>query len=276
MAMQDRTAISECRACSLVGLSRTVLHYKPTLSVDNETLQQRLVALAGERRRFGYRRLHALLRREGVHANHKRVYRIYRVAGLAVRRRRKREGVAVDREPLQLPNGPNQIWSMDFVFDALASGRRIKCLTIVDDFTKEAVDVVADHSIGGVHLTRILDRAARFRGYPDAIRTDQGPEFTGKALDQWAYLHGVQLKLIQAGKPTQNAYIESFNGKFRDECLNDHWFTSIHHARQLIAEWRRDYNEQRPHSALGYQTPAEVAAQHRSNPINSASPTEIG
>lgn len=159
---------------------------------------------------------------------------------------------------------------MDFVFDALASGRRIKCLTIVDDFTKEAVDVAVDQSIGGLYVTRLLDRAALFRGYPQAIRTDQGPEFTGKALDQWAYTHGVTLMLIQAGKPTQNAYIESFNGKFRDECLNDHWFTSLAHARAVIGDWRRDYNEHRPHSALDYQTPAEVAAQHRQQPSSQA------
>ena len=242
------------------------MHYTPEPKVEDAVLTQRMSELAAERRRFGYRRLHALLRREGVEANHKRIHRLYQAAGLTVRRRRKRHGVAVDREPLLLPNGPNQIWSMDFVFDALASGRRIKCLTIVDDFTKEAVDVAVDQSIGGLYVTRLLDRAALFRGYPQAIRTDQGPEFTGKALDQWAYTHGVTLKLIQAGKPTQNAYIESFNGKFRDECLNDHWFTSLAHARTVISNWRRDYNEHRPHSALAYQTPAEVAAQYRQQP----------
>jgi putative transposase len=268
--MIEKTSISERRACRLVGLSRTVMHYAPEPKVEDAVLTQRMSELAAERRRFGYRRLHALLRREGVEANHKRIHRLYQAAGLAVRRRRKRHGVAVDREPLLLPSGPNQIWSMDFVFDALASGRRIKCLTIVDDFTKEAVDVAVDQSIGGLYVTRLLDRAALFRGYPQAIRTDQGPEFTGKALDQWAYTHGVTLKLIQAGKPTQNAYIESFNGKFRDECLNDHWFTSLAHARAIIGNWRRDYNEHRPHSALAYQTPAEVAAQHRQQPPSPA------
>ena len=152
---------------------------------------------------------------------------------------------------------------MDFVSDVLANGRRIKVLTIVDDFSKEAIDLAVDFGISGHYVTRILDQAARFRGYPKAIRTDQGPEFTGKALDQWACQHGVQLKLIQAGKPTQNAFIESFNGRFRDECLNDHWFTSLPQARILITAWRRDYNQHRPHSALNYQTPAEFAAEHR-------------
>ena len=173
--------------------------------------------------------------------------------------------MAVERQALELPSSPNQVWSMDFVSDALANGRRIKVLTIVDDFSKEAIDLAIDFGISGHYVTRVLDQAARFRGYPKAIRTDQGPEFTGKALDQWAYQHGVQLKLIQAGKPTQNAFIESFNGRFRDECLNDHWFTSLPQARILIAAWRRDYNQHRPHSSLDYLTPAEFAAKHRAS-----------
>lgn len=261
--MQQETKISERRACQLVGLSRTVLHYESKAMPENEQLQARLIELAAERRRFGYRRLHALVRREGVQANHKRIYRLYCGAGLAVRRRKRRHGVAIERQTLELPVGPNQVWSMDFVSDALANGRRIKVLTIVDDFSKEAIDLVADFGISGQYVTRVLDQAARFRGYPKAIRTDQGPEFTGKALDQWAYKHGVELKLIQAGKPTQNAFIESFNGRFRDECLNDHWFTTLAEARILIAAWRRDYNLFRPHSALDYLTPAEFAAKHR-------------
>jgi len=263
MVMRESTEISERRACLLVGLSRTVLHYESKVQSENEQLQARLVELAGERRRFGYRRLHALVRREGVQVNHKRIYRLYSDAGLSVRRRKKRHGVAVERQVLELPSSPNQVWSMDFVSDALANGRRIKVLTIVDDFSKEAIDLAVDFGISGHYVTRVLDQAARFRGYPKAIRTDQGPEFTGKALDQWAYQHGVQLKLIQAGKPTQNAFIESFNGRFRDECLNDHWFTSLPQARILIAAWRRDYNQHRPHSSLDYLTPAEFAAKHR-------------
>lgn len=265
MVMRESTTISERRACLLVGLSRTVLHYESKVQPENEQLQARLVELAGERRRFGYRRLHALVRREGVQANHKRIYRLYSDAGLSVRRRKKRHGVAVERQALELPSAPNQVWSMDFVSDALASGRRIKILTIVDDFSKEAIDLAVDFGISGHYVTRVLDQAARFRGYPKAIRTDQGPEFTGKALDQWAYQHGVQLKLIQTGKPTQNAFIESFNGRFRDECLNDHWFTSLPQARILITAWRRDYNQHRPHSSLDYLTAAEFAAKHRSS-----------
>lgn len=261
--MGARTAISERRACRLVGISRTVLHYEPRLSEQNVALENRIRELAAERRRFGYRRIHALLRREGRHANHKRVHRIYRQAGLGVARRRKRVRVAVEREPLLLPSRPNEVWSMDFVMDALSSGRRLKCLTIVDDFTKEAIELLLDHSITGDYVTRALDQVVRFRGAPRAIRTDQGPEFTGRALDQWAYRNGVDLKLIEPGKPTQNAYVESFNGKFRDECLNEHWFATLAEARVLINEWRRDYNQRRPHSALQYQTPAEFAARAR-------------
>ncbi len=217
-AIREKVNISERRACRLVGLSRSVLHYEARPGHENEALTVRLVELAHERRRFGYRRLHALVEREGTHANHKRIYRLYREAGLAVRRRRKRHGVMIEREQLALPGAPNEVWSIDFVMDALSNGRRVKCLTVVDDFTTEAVDIVVDHGISGLYVARALDCAARFRGYPKAVRTDQGPEFTSRALDQWAYANGVTLKLIQAGKPTQNAYIESFNGKFRDEC----------------------------------------------------------
>ena len=225
-------------------------------------LQSRIVEIAYERRRFGYRRVQMMLRREGVVVNHKRTYRLYREAGLAVRKRRKRHGVAVPRLPLDQPRGPNEVWSMDFVFDAMANGKRIKCLTIVDDFSREAVDILVDRGISGHYVARRLSEIGRFRGLPLTIRTDQGPEFTGNALDQWATQHGVEIRLIQPGKPTQNAFIESFNGKFRDECLNEHWFKSLPHAREVINAWRKDYNEERPHSSLG-MTPSEFAARHR-------------
>jgi len=269
--MRAKTIISERRACALLALSRTVLHYTPRPTDD--ALQQRLIELAGERRRFGYRRPHILLEREGFEANHKRVHRLYRQAGLAVRRRRKRDRVAVERMPLQIPSGPNHTWSMDFVFDALANGRPIKCLTVVDDCTKEAVEIAVAKRINGQGVADILDAVCRFRGYPAAIRTDQGPEFTGRSLDQWAHANEVKLILIQPGKPTQNAYIESFNGKFRDECLNEHWFTSIEHAKALIATWRRDYNEVRPHSAIGNRTPAEFAETLREQGVLSTEPS---
>lgn len=259
--MRARTTLSERHACKLLGLSRSVLHYVSQRREDG--LQARLVELAGERRRFGYRRLHILVEREGFEVNHKRVHRLYREAGLAVRRRRKRERVAVERRPLQVPSGPNHTWSMDFVFDALANGKPIKCLNVVDDCTKEAVVIEAARRINGQGVADLLEAACRFRGYPACIRTDQGPEFTGRSLDQWAQANGVRLLLIQPGKPTQNAYVESFNGKFRDECLNENWFVSLDHARAVISEWRRDYNEVRPHSAIAQRTPAEFAATLR-------------
>jgi putative transposase len=276
MAVQEESAISLRRACRLVGISRTVLGYQPKANPANEAIKERMVELAAERRRFGYRRLHILLRREGHQANHKRVFRLYQGAGLAVPKRKRRRGVSVERQPLTLPASPNQVWSMDFVMDALSNGRRLKCLNIVDDCTKEAVDIVVDHSITGEHVVRILERAAQFRGLPAAIRTDQGPEFTSRALDQWAHRNGVDLKLIQPGRPTQNAYVESFNGKFRDECLNEHWFTSLADARVRIGIWRREYNEWRPHSSLGDLTPAEFAARCRASLPDSASEKEIG
>lgn len=261
--MQEETGISQRRACRLVGVSRSTLTYQSQKQADDGAIQSRLTELAGERRRFGYRRLHILLRREGLEVNHKRVYRLYSEAGLAVKKRKRRKGIAVERQSLELPEGPNQVWSMDFVMDALCHGRRLKILTVVDDYTKESLDLVVSHSISGNHVASALDAIAQFRGYPKAIRTDQGPEFTSKALDQWGYENDVELRLIQPGKPTQNAYIESFNGKFRDECLNEHWFRDLPHARQVIADWRADYNENRPHSALGYDTPSEFAATYR-------------
>lgn len=181
--MQEETAISLRRACRLVGISRTVLAYQPKANPANEAIKERMIELAAERRRFGYRRIHILLRREGHQANHKRVFRLYQGAGLAVPKRKRRRSVSVERQPLTLPASPNQVWSMDFVMDALSKGRRLKCLNIVDDCTKEAVDIVVDHSITGEHVVRILERAAQFRGLPAAIRTDQGPEFTSRALD---------------------------------------------------------------------------------------------
>ena len=261
--MRQELTISERRACRLVGLARTTLRRTVVEAPDTTSLKTRIIDLAHARRRFGYRRIHDLLRREGVQANHKKVYRLYREAALSVRKRRRRKAVMVDRQALQVPTGPNEIWSIDFVMDALANGRRIKCLTIVDDFTRECLDIAVDYGISGGYVARVLEAIGQFRGLPRAIRTDQGPEFTSRALDRWAYACGVDLKLIAAGKPTQNAYIESFNGKFRDECLNDHYFNNLEHARALIGAWRRDYNEARPHSAIGRMPPAEFAARHR-------------
>lgn len=263
--------LSERRACGLMNISTSVLRYRARPET-NKQLHERIVSLAGQRRRFGYRRIHILLEREGWHINVKRVYRLYRDAGLAVRKRsRKRIGLT-ERVPLLLPETPNHTWSMDFVHDGLADGRRIRCLNVVDDFTKESIVIEVDTSISGERVTRVLDGIAEFRPLPRMIRVDNGPEFTSLALDAWAHARGVRLAFIQPGKPTQNAYIESFNGRFRDECLNDHWFLTLHEARVLIEAWRKDYNSTRPHSSLGNITPAEFAAQHQFTTKDSTAP----
>ncbi len=265
--MCDATGLSQRRAGKLTGLSLSTSRYEAQRPAADAHLSGRITELALESRRFGYRRIWQLLRREGLYVNHKRVYRLYHLSELGVKRRRRRKGLATERLPLLRPAAPNLTWSMDFVMDALAPGRRIKCLTCVDDFTKECLTITIAFGISGVQVTRILDSIALFRGYPATIRTDQGPEFTCRALDQWAFEHGVELRLIQQGKPTQNGFIESFNGRFRDECLNEHWFSDIVHTRKIINDWRQDYNECRPHSALNYQTPAEFAASWRNEKL---------
>lgn len=275
--MRTAHPISERSACRLVGLSRTVLGYRARQQPENEQLTARLIALAGERPRFGHRRLHVLVRREGWPVNRKRTWRLYRAAKLQVPRRGKRGQSAIERQPLLRPSAPDDTWSMDFVFDRFGEARALKVLNIVDDFTKEAVDIVAGSSIRGADVVQVLEQAVRFRRLPQAIRTDQGPEFTGRALQGWADERGVQWKLIQAGKPTQNAYIESFNARFRDECLNEHVFRNLAHAQAVIAQWRNDYNERRPHSTLGYLTPREFTARCRAlAPDSALNAAEIG
>ena len=220
----------------------------------------RLRELAQERRRFGYRRLTVLLRREGWAVNHKRVYRMYREEGLGVRRRKRKRMGAVERQALAIPVRPNERWSMDFISDALSEGRKFRSLNIVDDFNRECLAAEVDTSITGVRVVRVMERLREQRGLPQILVTDNGPEFAGRALDVWAYEHGVKRHFIEPGKPVQNAFIESFNGKMRDECLNDHWFLSLGEARETIEGWRRDYNEVRPHTSLGNRTPQEFKA----------------
>jgi putative transposase len=252
-------AYSERRACGLVGISRSSCRYRGT-GRDDGPLQDRLRELAAERRRFGYRRLHVLLTREGWHVNHKRVYRLYREAGLTVRKR-GRKRVARERLPAAAPARPNDCWSLDFVSDALSWGRKIRLLTLVDAFTRESLAIEVDTSLSGARVARVLDQVIERRGAaPGEITLDNGPELTSKALDQWAYERGVRLRFIEPGKPVQNCFIESFNGRLRDECLNEHWFQSLPHARRVVEAWRTDYNRQRPHSSLGNRTPEEFRA----------------
>ena len=253
-------AVSERRACGLVGISRSSARYTARRSGDQE-LRERLRQLAAERRRFGYRRLHVMLLREGQMVNHKRVYRVYREEGLTVRKRSRKRVSREERLPLEAPAGPNQLWSLDFVSDTLSWGRRIRMLTVVDSYTRESLAIEVDTSLPGVRVARVLDRVIGERGAaPAEIRLDNGPELTSRALDQWAYEKGVKLRFIEPGKPVQNAFIESFNGRLRDECLNEHWFLSLADARRIIEWWRIDYNQNRPHSSLGNLTPEEYRA----------------
>lgn len=274
--MLELTTLSERRACRLAGLSRDAFRHPPQPTAATQRLSARIIELAQVRRRFGYRRLHDLLRLEFPSVNHKKIYRLYQEANLAVRRRKKAKRPTSERQPLTPANSPNAVWSMDFVSDTLASSRRLKCLTVADDFSHECVDIAVDHGISGAYVVRVLDQAACFRGYPRAVRTDNGPEFTSRAFIAWTQRHGIEHLLIQPGRPMQNGYVESFNGKFRDECLNEHWFTSLAQARDVIATWRRDYNEVRPHSSCGRIPPAQFAANHRAQQANNAVPFSTG
>ncbi len=247
--------MSERHACRLLGLGRSTHRYRAGKAERDAGLRRRLKELAAKRMRFGYRRLTVMLVREGMAANHKRVYRLYREEGLAMRIRQRRRirwsGVVTSPAATR----PNHRWSMDCV----SSGKVIRMLTIVDDCTRESPAIEVDTSMGGLRVRRVLDRIASERGLPEAIVVDNGPEFRGRALAAWSAERGVRLEFIQPGKPVQNAYVESFNGRLRDECLNANWFTSLSDARRKIETWRQDYNEQRPHSSLNYLPPAEFA-----------------
>lgn len=256
--VQQHHALSQRRACRLIGLDRTTARYRPRRPAQT-ALREQLRTLAHERPRFGYRRLVVLLRRAGHAVNHKRVYRLYRLEGLAVRRRQRKRIAPTQRSVLTAPQQAGQEWAMDFTSDTLASGRHFRTLNIVDTYSRECLAIEVDTSLPSARVSRVLERVGSERGFPGRIRVDNGPEFAGKVLDAWAYGRGVQLSFIQPGKPMQNGYVESFNGKFRDECLNQHWFLDLDDARTIIEAWRQDYNTIRPHSALGNQSPAVFA-----------------
>lgn len=260
--LQERFGVSQRRACGLIGTHRSTIRYRTRIR-DDEALRRKLIELAKARSRFGYRRLHVLLRREGLVVNHKRVLRLYQLAGLALRRQKRKRMPSVARGVPGLATRANECWAVDFVSDTLAWGRRIRCLTVVDCFTRESPAIAIDTSLPGARVVRVLEDVSMQRGLPQTIVMDNGPELTSRVLDQWAYEHGVELRFIDPGKPVQNAFVESFNGRFRDECLNQHWFVNLAHARRVVEAWRRDYNRARPHSSLGYLTPHEFANQVR-------------
>jgi len=260
----SRFGLSQRRICRLTGWNRSSLQYQSQQG-DDSALRERLRHWAALKPRWGLPILHDVLKAEGLVINHKRTERLYREEGLSLRRKLRRKLPAVARVPLPKPSAPNERWSMDFIHDQLADGRRFRCFTLVDDFTRQCLALHADTSIGGAAVVSLLQQLSLIRGLPKSITTDNGPEFTGKAIHLWAQSARVHLHHIQPGKPTQNAFIESFNGTFRDDCLNQHWFSSLAEARLLIEHWRNEYNHLRPHSSIG-RIPPDAFALTFQNP----------
>ena len=256
--------ISQRRACQVLRFSRSTCRYR-SIADDRAALRIRLRDLAGVRVKYGYRRLHLLLQREGWEVNHKLVYRLYTEECLGIRRggpRRHRSRRTREKRPVA--GSLNESWSMDFMADQLFSGRRFRLLTLVDNFSRESLAIEAGQRLTGDDVVRVLKQVSAERGCPRSIRVDNGPEFISKSLDLWAYWNGVTLDFSRPGKPTDNAFIESFNGTVREECLNQHWFLSLEDAQEKLEVWRRDYNEERPHSSLENLTPVEYSRRSTS------------
>jgi putative transposase len=250
--------VSQRRACEVVGCCRMTVRYQP-VRPDDAGLRDRMKAIAHERRRFGYRRIHIMLKREGVAVNHKRLFRLYREEKLSVRKRGGRKRAIGTRAPMVVPMVPNQRWSLDFVSDQLTDGRRFRVLTVVDDCTRECLALVADTSLSGLRVARELKQLITQRGKPKMIVSDNGTELTSNAILNWSDEAHVEWHYIAPRKPTQNGFIESFNGRLRDEKLNETLFTTLHQVRVELSQWRNDYNHHRPHSRLGWLTPSEFA-----------------
>lgn len=264
--LQEMLGISQRRACRALGVHRRTVRYQRHVRADEPQVRERLRALAAERPRWGYRRLHTLLRREfgSIHPiNHKRVRRLYRLEGLVIRRRPRKRVARVPRGAQTQTWRKGEAWAIDFMQDVLADGRRFRTFNVLDIVTRECLAIEADRSLPGQRVARVLEQLIPWHGAPKRITLDNGPEFTGQALDAWAYQHGVTLDFIEPGRPMQNGYLESFNGKFRDECLNAHWFRSLADARRLVEDWRVSYNTERPHSALCGRTPAQCALEYQ-------------
>ena len=259
--LRERFGLSRSRSCRLSGLSRSAMYYRPQRQLDEAPLRARMQALAERHKSYGLPMIHLILRREGLVVNHKRSERLYRELRLALTIRTRKKRVAATRVALPTATRPNQHWAMDFMQGVLWNRRRFRVWTVLDTFTRECPMIVVDTSLTGVRITRALEWLALTRRRPAAITVDNGPEFAGMAMDQWAYQHGVTLDFIRPGKPTENGYIESFNGKLRKECLNQHYFTSLEEAQRLIEAWRMEYNQFRPHSSIGGLTPDAFASQ---------------
>jgi putative transposase len=254
--LQTAYGLSERRACAAMAVDRSTIRYQSKRADDAE-LRDQVKQIASERRRFGYRRIHVLLEREGIQVNLKKLRRIYNEEKLQVRRRGGRKRALGTRRPMEVPTAMNIRWSLDFVSDAFTDGRRFRILAVVDDFTRENLALIADTSLSGSRVVRELQALCEQRGYPKTVVSDNGTELTSTAVLKWVQETGIDWHYIQPGKPTQNAFIESFNGRLRDECLNETLFSSLRDARYKLSRWRKDYNRVRPHSALGNLSPAE-------------------
>lgn len=256
--LRDSFEVSERHACELVGIAVSTFRYRE--EADDEWLRQQLITLAREKPRYGYRRLQVLLGRTGAKVNHKRVWRVYREAGLCVKRRKRKRLVRAG-VPIPTVTAANQQWALDFASDAIATGRKIRVLSVIDKFTRECLSLEVDTSFASPRVTRALDEVIQWRGQPQSIRCDNGPELTSRHFLAWCIERGIELVHIQPGRPMQNGHVESFTGKLRDECLNASWFRNLFDARRQIAEWRNEYNCERPHSSLGYLAPVAFAAK---------------
>lgn len=258
--LQEAYEVSERRSCKVLKINRTAYRYKSKKD-EQAFLRMRIKEIAAARVRYGYKRIHILLKREGWNVNHKRVYRLYKEEGLNLRNKSIRKKISVPRVPdKNMPLAVNECWAMDFVSDQLYDGKRFRALTIIDTYSRECLAIYVDKSIKGEAVANTLSDIGMNKGLPKKIKVDNGPEFISRSLDAWAYLNNVQLEYSRPGKPTDNAHIESFNGSLRDECLNVNWFMSLEDARVKIENWRKDYNEFRPHSALTNMTPSEFAS----------------
>jgi putative transposase len=277
--------VSQRRVCGLMMLAESSFRYVSRR--NDEPLRERLREAAREKPRWGYRRLQIVLDQTGEHVNHKRIYRVYREAGLMIRRK-PRKRLRREGSPRPALNGPNQEWALDFVHDAAESGRKFRALSVVDPYTRECLALEVDTSMGSRRVTRVLEAIIAARGIPQAIRSDNGPEFTSRHFLAWCLERKIEAVHIEPGKPVQNAHVESFHGKLRDECLNASWFANLFEARRKIAEWRREYNEERPHSSLGYLPPREFArrvaalrspttpSEPQPGPLQKAEPMQLG
>ncbi len=258
--VQAAFEVSQRRACKVLAVDRSSVRYR-SIRPDDGPLREKIRAVASERRRFGYRRIHIMLQRQGIEMNQKKLRRLYREEKLQVRRRGGRKRALGTRRPMELPDRPNDRWSLDFLSDAFTDGRRFRILAVVDDYTRECLALIADTSLSGTRLVRELDAVVARRGKPRTVVSDNGTEMTSMAVLRWCQETGVEWHYIAPGKPQQNAFVESFNGRFRDECLNETLFTELGEARIAINAWKEDYNRHRPHSSLGNVTPREYASK---------------